>query len=89
MDIFGDIIVAILEIITPHNTYDSDYNMVQIGCTLVVIYFLMMFTAIGMGIWVLTVNVPAGIALIVFGAILFIGSLIGFIKIFFGKRKKK
>ena len=49
----------------------------------------MMFTAIGMGIWVLTVNVPAGIALIVFGAILFIGSLIGFIKIFFGKRKKK
>ena len=58
MDIFGDIIVAILEIITPHNTYDSDYNMVQIGLTLVIAYFLMMFTAIGMGIWVLTVNVP-------------------------------
>ncbi len=57
------------------------------GCVLVIFYLLIMGVAIGMGIWVLPVNKPAGIALIIVGALLAIGTLIAFLKFFFRRNK--
>lgn len=86
MDVLLEILAEVVDFLLPDYTGESMEK--QLGCALVFIYIVMMCTAIGMGIWVLGVNVPAGIALIVVGALLFIGSLIGFIKILFGRKKK-
>ena len=80
-EILGEIFAAIVDSLLPSGMYDNSANTAGIGCCMVFLYIVMMVTAIGMGIWVLSVNVPAGIALIVVGALLFIGSLIGFFKI--------
>ena len=88
MDILWEIIGEILDILIPSRPLDRSTDVAGLGCALVFIYIVMMCATIGMGIWVLPINKPAGIALIIVGALLFIGSLIGFIKILFGRKKK-
>ena len=86
-EILAEILGEIFDILlAPTSRYDAT-NEARLGCALVLGYFVMMGVAIGMGVWVLPVNKPAGIALIIVGALLFIGSLIGFIKILFGRKK--
>jgi hypothetical protein len=86
MDFIFEILADILDLIAPsHNIGMTDTK--ETKRFLIFLYLLMMGVAIGMGIWVLPINKPAGIALIIVGALLFIGSLIGFIKILFGRKK--
>ena len=89
MEIFLELLSLIVEFLgdlAPEKT-NRIIDLAMGGCVLVIFYLLIMGASIGMGIWVLPINKPAGIALIIVGALLFIGSLIGFIKFFFRRNK--
>ena len=87
MDILWEIIGEILDILIPSRPLDRSTDVAGLGCALVFIYIVMMCATIGMGIWVLPINKPAGIALIIVGALLAIGTLIAFLKFFFRRNK--
>ena len=87
MDILLEILGEIFDILlAPTSRYDAT-SEARLGCALVLGYFVMMGVAIGMGVWVLPVNKPAGIALIIVGSLLAIGTLIAFLKFFFRRNK--
>ena len=89
MEIFLELLSAIVEFLgdlAPEKT-NRIIGPAMGGCVLVIFYLLIMGASIGVGIWVLPVNKPAGIALIIVGALLAIGTLIAFLKFFFRRNK--
>ena len=87
MDFIFEILADILDLIAPsHHIGRTDTK--ETKRFMIFLYLLMMGVAIGVGIWVLPVNKPAGIALIIVGALLAIGTLIAFLKFFFSRRNK-